>query len=114
MSKDLEKLHSLPAWKSVLSNSIPAMIAMIMMLIYNIADLFFVGQTGDTLQVAAVSLATPVFLFFMSFGNVFGIGGTTVCSKAFGRGDKDSVKNTSAFCFWSSVLIGIIVSILVF
>ncbi len=114
MSKNLEKLHSLPAWKSVISNSIPAMIAMIMMLIYNIADLFFVGQTGDTLQVAAVSLATPVFLFFMSFGNVFGIGGTTVCSKAFGRGDSESVKKTSSFCIWSSIVIGVAVSVFVF
>ena len=42
------------------------MAAMLMVLIYNLADTFFIGQTHDDLQVAAVSLATPVFLLFMS------------------------------------------------
>ncbi len=114
VNEKLEKLYSLPVWKAVLTNSIPSMIAMIMMLVYNIADLFFVGQTGDPLQVAAVSLATPVFLFFMAFGNVFGIGGTSVCSRSFGSGNMGVVKKTSAFCILSSAAIGIIVSILVF
>ncbi len=113
-SGKLEKLYALPVWKAVLTNSIPAMISMTMMLIYNIADLFFVGQTGDPLQVAAVSLATPIFLFFMAFGNVFGVGGTSVCSRSFGSGNIDVVKKTSAFCILSSAGIGIIVSVLVF
>ncbi len=112
MNNNLEKIHSMPAWKAVLSNSVPAMMAMIMMLIYNIADLFFVGQTGETLQVTAVSMATPIFLFCMSFGSVFGVGGTTVCSKAFGRGDAETVRKASAFCIWSSIIVGVCVSLL--
>ena len=63
---------------AVLQNAVPAMLAMLMVLIYNLADTFFIGQTHDALQVAAVSLATPVFLMFMSIGSVFGIGGTSV------------------------------------
>lgn len=43
-----------------------AMAAMLMVLVYNLADIFFIGQTHHDLQVAAVSLATPVFLLFMS------------------------------------------------
>ncbi len=114
MSSKLEALHSQPPWKSVLSNSIPSMISMIMVLIYNIADLYFVGQTDDTLKVSAVSLATPVYLFFMAFGNVFGIGGTSVCSIAFGAGDTDKVKKVSCFCLWTSVGLGFILSLGVF
>ena len=59
-------------------NAVPAMLAMLMVLIYNLADTFFIGQTHDALQVAAVSLATPVFLIFMAVGTIFGIGGTSV------------------------------------
>lgn len=51
--------------KVVLKNAIPAIISMLVVLIYNMADTFFVGQAGDELQVAAVSLATPVFLLFI-------------------------------------------------
>lgn len=46
--------HSAPVSKAVLKNALPAMAAMLMVLIYNLADTFFIGMTGDALQVAAV------------------------------------------------------------
>ena len=63
--RDLEGFASGPVFTLVLRNAIPAMAAMLMVLIYNLADTFFIGQTHDAIQVAAVSLATPVFLIFM-------------------------------------------------
>lgn len=69
-----------------------------MVLIYNLADTFFIGQTHDDLQVAAVPLATPVFLLFMSVGTVFGIGGTSVISRALGEGRRDYAKKVCSFC----------------
>ena len=69
-----------------IQNAIPAVIAMLMVLIYNLADTFFIGQTHDAYQVAAVSLAIPVFLIFMSVGSIFGIGGTSVIARALGEG----------------------------
>ena len=54
-----------PVFQAVLKNAVPAMLAMLMVLVYNLADTFFIGQTNDALQVAAVSLATPVFLIFI-------------------------------------------------
>ncbi|MFI3230067.1 MAG: MATE family efflux transporter [bacterium] len=114
MDDNLEKLDGMTAKKAVLTNAIPAMLAMIMVLIYNMADLFFIGQTGDDLQVAAISMATPMFLLFMSLGNVFGIGGASLISRNLGSGNKQRVKNIASFCFWSCITIGIILSIIVF
>jgi putative MATE family efflux protein len=108
----LEIFASAPVPKAVLTNGIPAMIAMLMVLIYNIADTFFVGQTNDALMVAAVSLASPVFLVFMGVGNVFGIGGTSVISRALGEGRKDYAKKVSSFCMWSCVVLGVVLSAL--
>ena len=65
-NKSMEVFAKAPIRKAVLQNALPAMAAMLMVLIYNLADTFFIGQTHDDLQVAAVSLATPVFLLFMS------------------------------------------------
>ena len=62
-----------PVSQAVLKSALPAMAAMLMVLIYNLADTFFVGQTHDAYQVAAVSLAMPVFLMFMAVGTVFGM-----------------------------------------
>ncbi len=73
-SNDLDIFRSMPVGRAVLKNAIPAMAAMLMVLVYNLADTFFIGQTHNDILVAAVSLATPVFLIFMAVGSIFGIG----------------------------------------
>lgn len=102
----------MPVHKAVFKNALPAMAAMLMVLIYNLADTFFIGQTHDDLQVAAVSLATPVFLLFMAVGTIFGNGGTSVISRAMGEGRTDYAKKVCSFCMWSCVGVGIIMSAL--
>ena len=91
-SKELDTFANAPVKKAVLSNATPAMVAMLMVLIYNLADTFFIGLTRDDMQVAVVSLATPVFLLFMSVGTIFGIGGTSAISRALGKGKKNMLK----------------------
>lgn len=101
-----ELFRNMPVPKAVMKNALPAMAAMVMVLIYNLADTFFIGQTHDDLQVAAVSLATPVFLIFMAVGTVFGIGGTSVISRAMGQGRQDHAKKVCSFCMWGCVAVG--------
>ncbi|MGN0994436.1 MAG: MATE family efflux transporter [Butyricicoccus sp.] len=110
--QNLETFRSGKVSTAVLKNAVPAMIAMLMVLIYNVADTFFIGQTGDALQVAAVSLCTPVFLLFMAVGTIFGLGGTSVISRAMGEGRTEYAKKVSAFCMWSCVGIGVLMSVL--
>ncbi|MGN0325228.1 MAG: MATE family efflux transporter [Lachnospiraceae bacterium] len=111
MEKSLEKYSKMPVSKAVIQNALPAVAAMLMVLIYNLADTFFIGQTHDAYQVAAVSLATPVFLVFMSIGTIFGVGGTSVISRAYGEGKKEYAKKICSFCMWSCIAIGILITI---
>ncbi len=97
--------------KAVLQNAIPAMAAMLMVLIYNLADTFFIGQTHSDILVAAVSLATPVFLIFMAIGSIFGIGGTSVISRALGEGRPDYAQKVCSFCMWSCIAAGVALSV---
>ena len=92
--------------KIVIKNSIPALIAMIMVMVYNLADTFFLGLTHDDLQVTAVSFATPLFMIFMSLGTLFGVGGTSVISRALGEQRTDYAKKASSFCLWACVAVG--------
>ncbi len=110
--KSLEVFESIPVPKAVFKNALPAMAAMLMVLVYNLADTFFIGQTHDALQVAAVSLATPVFLIFMAVGTVFGMGGTSVISRALGEGRKDYAKKVCSFCMWGCVIVGVVMAAL--
>ncbi len=110
--KSLEVFESMPVPKAVFKNALPAMAAMLMVLVYNLADTFFIGQTHDALQVAAVSLATPVFLIFMAVGTVFGMGGTSVISRALGEGRTDYAKKVCSFCMWGCVIVGVVMAAL--
>lgn len=108
--KTMELFSNAPISQAVLKNALPAMAAMLMVLVYNLADTFFIGQTHDALQVAAVSLATPVFLIFMAIGTMFGIGGTSVISRALGEGKTEYAKKVCSFCMWGCVIVGVIMS----
>ena len=110
--KSMEVFSKAPVPQAVFKNALPAMAAMLMVLVYNLADTFFIGQTHDALQVSAVSLATPVFLMFMSVGTVFGIGGTSVISRALGEGRKEYARKVCSFCMWGCVIVGVIMSAL--
>lgn len=110
--KSMEVFSKAPVSQAVLKNALPAMAAMLMVLVYNLADTFFIGQTHDALQVAAVSLATPVFLIFMAAGTVFGIGGTSVISRALGEGKKEYARKVCAFCMWGCIVVGIVMAAL--
>lgn len=110
--KTTEIFANAPVPKAVISNVVPSIISMLMVLVYNLADTFFIGQTRNPYMVAGVSVATPAFLIFMSVGMLFGIGGTSRISRLLGQGEKERAKNTSSFCFWSGLGIGIISAII--
>lgn len=98
--------------KAVLRFTLPAVAAMLMVLIYNLADTFFIGQTHDALQVAAISVSTPVFLFFLAVGSIFGVGGTSLISRALGEGRDAYARKACSFCMWTCVGAGIAMSAL--
>lgn len=112
--KTTEIFRDAPVPKAVISNVIPSIVSMIMVLIYNLADTFFIGQTKDAYMVAAVSVATPAFLLFMAVGMLFGIGGTSLISRTLGEGNADKAKNASSFCFWTGLCIGIASMVIIF
>lgn len=108
--KSLDVFEKSPISTAVFKNTRPAMAAMLMVLIYNLADTFFIGQTHDALQVAAVSLATPIFWMFMSVGMDLGTGGTAAISRALGEQRTDYACKLCSFCMWSCIGIGIVMA----
>lgn len=106
--KNLELFENAPIPKAVIANAVPSIVSMLMVLIYNLADTFFIGQTNNPLMVAAVSVATPAFLIFMAVGMLFGIGGTSLISRMLGEGRAEKAKHISSFCFWTGIVIGVL------
>ena len=111
MKTNTDLFEKVPVPKAVATMAVPTMISMLVVVIYNMADTFFIGQTQDPLQVAAVSLATPVFMIFMALGNLFGIGGSSAISRALGEKHKERAWHISSFCCYGALGLGVIVAI---
>lgn len=105
-NKQVFESYSVP--KAVATMAVPSMLGMLINIVYNLADTFFVGQTGDSNQVAAVSVSMPLFLMFIAVGNLFGVGGCAFISRSLGEGRQDRVKKISSFCIYTSILVGVI------
>ena len=84
--KEKELFEDMPVRKAVLTLAVPTVISQLIVLIYNLADTWFIGQTGDPLQVAAVTVSYPLFMLLGGLGNLFGIGGGSLISRLLGRG----------------------------
>ena len=109
MENELFTTEKIP--KIYIRMCLPLMMSMIVTLIYNLADTYFVAQTADTDLVAGVSLGAPVFTLLMAFGNIFGQGGASLVSRQLGKGDKNAVRHVSAFCFYITILLGAIAAV---
>ncbi len=112
MKDNTQVFESYRVPKAVATMAVPSMLGMLINIVYNLADTFFVGQTGDSNQVAAVSVSMPLFLFFMAVGNLFGVGGCAFISRSLGEGRTDRVKKISSFCIYTSILCGIVLGII--
>lgn len=113
-SSKKELFENAPVGKAILTLSIPTIISQLISVIYNIADTFYVGQTGNPYMIAGVSLALPVFLMTISFANLFGIGGGSLISRMMGAGKEKDAKSVSAFAVYGSLAISVLYSVLIF
>ena len=101
-----------PIPKAVATLAVPTILSSLVMVLYNLADTYFVGMLNDPVQNAAVTLAAPVMLAFNAVNNLFGVGSSSMMSRALGRRDYDTVAKSSTFGFWCAILSGLAFSLL--
>jgi putative MATE family efflux protein len=107
----VELMEHAPVGRAVIRLALPMMLTMLAQSIYSMADLFFIGQTGDPDMVAAVSLAFPVFMLSQAIGNVFAVGGASYISRMLGMKRLDEAKHASAVSLWVAVGLGVAISV---
>ncbi len=96
--------YSIP--RAVVSLSVPTVLSSLVAVLYSMADTYFVGLLNAPVQTAAVTLAAPVLLAFNAVNNLFGVGSSSMMSRAYGRKDFDTLRHSSAFGFYGSLISG--------
>lgn len=100
--------------KAYFTMALPVVFSMVISLVYNMADTYFVAKTQNTSLVAGVSLCAPIFTLMIALGDIFGIGGSSVISRLFGQKRNEEAKNVSGFCLYAAFICGILVTFLMF
>lgn len=106
-----EVFEKLPVPNALRVMVVPAVISQLIVLIYNMADTFFVGQTGNPYMVAATSLILPVFNITLCLAGLAGVGGGALISRLLGQNRKEEAVKVSAFSLHLGILIAAVFSV---
>lgn len=98
----------------VLKLALPTIISQIILVIYNMADTFFIGLTESDVKLSAVTVCLPAFMFLSAIANLFGIGGAATISRAMGVGRRRRAHAAACFAFWGCVITTLFYSLLAF
>lgn len=97
--------ETMPVSRSLAKLAVPTIISQLIVMIYNLADTFFIGQTNDPYKVAATSMAYVLFFMLNALANLFGIGGGSLISRLLGQNRVSESRAVSALSFYGVILI---------
>lgn len=106
-------LKEAPIGQLMIKLCVPTIVVMLVIVVYNMADIFFIGQTGDSMQVAALSLSTPLFSVLQALGTLLGSGACTAIAVALGQKKYKDIQAMTSFCACGSLIIGVLFAVIV-
>ena len=106
-TQKIDLFEKAPVKSAVMKLAVPTVLSSLVMVIYNLADTYFVGMLNNSIENAAVTLAAPLLMAFNAVNNLFGVGSSSMMSRALGKKDYETVYRSSAFGFYCSIISGI-------
>lgn len=107
----IDLFENTPVLKAIAQLAIPTILSSLVMVIYNLADTYFVGMLNDPIQNAAVTFVAPVLLAFNAVNNLFGVGSSSLMSRSLGAKDYQLVKKTSSIGFYCTLFFAAIIAL---
>ena len=92
--------------------ALPAVASQLILLIYNLADTWFIGRTNDPAMVGASNLALTVFLVTASIANIFGVGGGSLMARLIGEKKTDEAKRVVSYSLITAGICALVFSLL--
>lgn len=108
-----ELFETMPIPKAVATLAIPTIISMLVNLLYNMVDAFFIGRTGNSYMIASTTLALTLMLLHLAFAALFGIGGGSLIARLMGSRQLEKAKNVAAFSFYGAAAGAVLYSLVI-
>ena len=96
----------------LVKTSIPTIIGMLVMVIYNLTDTFFVGILNNKSMTAAIGIVFGFMSFIQAIGFWFGYGSGNIMSKKIGENEEKEAEIISSIGILFAIVIGILIAIL--
>lgn len=106
--------EKMPVPKAVCKMAVPTIIGQLIVLIYSMADTFFIGRTNNPYMVAAASLILPVFNIALPIAGVAGVGGGSLVSRLLGNNQEEEAQKVFSFSVYYAVVAALIYSLSIF
>lgn len=97
--------------KLMLSLSIPGILGMVVVGLYNMMDSIFIGQMVGAVQMGAVSVSYPFTLINAGSAAMLGVGSASVLSRAIGKKDEATVKKIMGNLIAAILLISVVYTV---
>lgn len=110
-SEEIFKTMTVP--QAVRTMAVPAVLSQLIVLIYNLADTYFIGKTNNPYMVAGVSLILPLFNLSLAIGSMFGTGGGALLPKLLAVERREEGTRVAAYCVRLALLVACAFSALI-
>ena len=106
MQRDL--FENAPVPRAYLKLAVPVVLSMVLSVVYNMVDTWFISMTGDANLVAGVSICAPVFVLSIAMGDIWGLGSSSLISRLLGGKQDGEAGKVSAFCMYTAFGTGLV------
>ena len=101
-----------PIPRAVAEMAVPTVITQLINIVYNFADTWYVGRTGNAAMVAALSVCMPIYVYMAAIANLFGIGGSSAISRSLGRKQTGRARHIFAFCLFGGLVAALLYALI--
>ena len=99
--------------KALAVMALPTIASQMIVLVYNLADTWFIGRTNNPYMVGASSLALTVYLAVTALANVFGVGGGSLMVRLIGEKREDDARRVASYTVAVAAISALAFSLLV-
>jgi len=107
-----ELFETIPVSRAIRAMAIPTIISQLINLVYSIVDTFFIGRTGNSYMMAAVTVTFTLFMMNIAFSNLFGMGGGSLIARLSGKQDFANARKVASCSVYFSFGIAILYSMI--
>ena len=92
--------------------ALPTIVSQIIVLVYNIADTWFIGRTNNPYMVGASSLVLTVFMMTAAIANLFGVGGGTLVTRLLGAKRHEDARKVASHTVLMAAVAAVVFAVL--